>query len=147
MRKLILSAAMLSPLVLGGGTCLSNIDTGSTTVPAQTAYLAISAFNVVKGGATAYDSLPRCGTTTAVTCNTLATVKAVDAAVRTATKPVRQLQALADAACGLPLGTGSAASNTVNCAPVSISAYNAVETAIATLQGAYAAYGIATPTT
>jgi hypothetical protein len=147
-RKLILSAAMLSPLVLGGGTCLSNIDTGSTTVSAQTAYLAINAFNTVKGGATAYDSLPRCGAAGASSaCNTLATVKAIDAAVRTATKPVRALQVLADAACGLPLGAGTTASNTINCAPVSITAYQAVEAAISTLQGAYAAYGIAAPTT
>lgn len=140
MRKLLIIGA--AALTLAG--CAGSLLTG-TTVPAQTAYLAVNTFNTVKGGATAYDSLPRCGATVSAACNQLATVKAIDAAVRTASVPVRRLQALLDAACGLPLGTGIAPSSAVNCAPVSVSAYDAVETAITTLQGAYSAYGIATP--
>lgn len=142
MRKLFIAGLFAAGL----GACAGTPQPGAVTVPAQTAYLAINAFNTLKGGATAYDSLPRCGAATSPACNQLATVKAVNAAVRTASVPVRKLQALLDAACGLPLGAGVTASSTVNCAPVSISAYNAVEAAIATLQGAYAAYGIATPT-
>lgn len=143
MRKLFVASLFTAGLAgCSGGAALQD----ATTVPAQTAYLAINAFNTVKGGATAYDSLLRCGAATSPACNQLATVKAVDAAVRTASVPVRKLQMLLDAACGLPLGAGVTASSAVNCAPVSISAYNAVEAAIATLQGAYAAYGIATPT-
>jgi len=143
MRKLFLLG--LIGLLAMLGACASGPTPGATTVPAQTAYLAINAFNTVKGGATAYDSLPRCGVATSAACNQLATVKAVDAAVRTASVPVRKLQALLDAACGLPVGAGVTPANTVNCAPISISAYNAVEAAISTLQGAYSAYGIATP--
>lgn len=140
MRKLLIVGAALA---LAG--CAGGVTPGATTVPAQTAYLSINAFNTLKGGATAYDSLPRCGATASAACNQIATVKAIDAAVRTASVSVRKLQALLDAACGLPLGAGISPSSAVNCAPVSVSAYDAVETAISTLQGAYSAYGIATP--
>lgn len=145
MKRTLLAGALLASIFLVG--CAGGVQPGATTVPAQTAYLALNAFNTVKGGATAYDSLPRCGPGVSAACNQLATVKAIDAAVRTATVPVRKLQAMADAACGLPLGAGVAPSSALNCVPVSVSAYDAVETAITTLQGVYSAYGIATPAT
>lgn len=58
MRKLLLIAAMFCPLVLGGGTCLSNITEASLTT--TQVYVAAQAFDAAEVTATNYLSLPAC---------------------------------------------------------------------------------------
>lgn len=92
MKKWLIAAAAVLPLLLGGCSTLTAI--GGTTISPQTVQTADNAVDLAISGATAYISLPRCSATVPAPCRTHATTKLLEkdvAAAQTARNNLKKL--------------------------------------------------------
>jgi pyrimidine deaminase RibD-like protein len=127
--KKLASVAALA-LALSGCSTVTTLygELSATTIPPQTALVAANSFDVIETTATAYLSLPACGSVGAtIACRNAAAVAKIVPSIRAGRVARNGVEALLRANSG---------------AAIPVATYNTLQSAVATLQGVYAAYNI-----